>query len=108
MAIIKSMVEVGQKPTKEQLKQLREIAKKPIHYTDDCPASTPEALQEFAMQAAAMRRSRKIRPTISLRVLPSCLAKYKLLGKGYTDIMADVLNYAVENPEILNKALVSK
>jgi hypothetical protein len=33
-----------------------------------------------------------------------CLSKYKALGKGYTGIMADVLNYVADNPEILTKA----
>ena len=58
MGIITSMVKIGQKPTKEQLKQLREIAKRPIHYTADCPKSTPEALKEFAEQAVALRRNK--------------------------------------------------
>jgi hypothetical protein len=31
------------------------------------------------------------------------LAKYKNLGRGYTGIMADVLNYVADNPEILSK-----
>ena len=58
MGITRSTVRVGQKPTKEQLKQIREIAKKPIHYTEDCPESTPEALAEFAAMARA-RNQRK-------------------------------------------------
>jgi hypothetical protein len=33
MGITISTVRVGQKLTKEQLKQVRKIAKKPIHYT---------------------------------------------------------------------------
>jgi uncharacterized protein (DUF4415 family) len=105
MGIITSMVKVGQKPTKEQLKQLKIIAKKPVHYTDDCPASTPEALQEFAVMAAIRRRNRKNpSPVIALRIKPDVLAKYKALGRGYTSIMADVLDYAANNPEILSKA----
>jgi hypothetical protein len=36
--------------------------------------------------------------------MPEVLAKYKALGKGYTGIMADVLNYVADNPEILSKA----
>jgi len=59
MGITKSTVRVGQKPTKEQLKQIREIAKKPIHYTKDCPESTPEALAEFAAMAHARRKAFK-------------------------------------------------
>jgi xanthine/CO dehydrogenase XdhC/CoxF family maturation factor len=34
---------------------------------------------------------------------PDVLAKYKALGRGYTGIMADVLNYVADNPEILSK-----
>jgi uncharacterized protein (DUF4415 family) len=104
MAIIKSTVEVGQKPTKEQLKQISAIAQKPVHYTADCPESTPEALREFAMLAAERnRRNRK--QAVTIRLVPDCLVKYKALGDGYTTIMADVLSYVADNPEILSKAL---
>ena len=103
MGITRSTVRVGQKPTNEQLKQIREIAKKPIHYTEDCPESTPEALAEFAAMARA-RRKRKAKSMVALRMEPEALEKYKALGDGYTGIMADVLNYVADNPEILSRA----
>ena len=103
MGITRSTVRVGQKPTKEQLKRIKEIAKKPIHYTEDCPESTPEALAEFAAMARA-RRKRKAKPMVALRVEPETLEKYKSLGDGYTGIMADVLNYVADNPGILAEA----
>jgi len=52
------MVRVGQKPPKDVIKRIKEIAKKPIHYTEDCPESTPETFAEFAAMARA-RRKRK-------------------------------------------------
>jgi uncharacterized protein (DUF4415 family) len=104
MGITKSTVVVGQKPTKDQLKQIREIAKKPIHYTEDCPESTPEALKEFAMRRAEMNRQ-KLRQTISVRLTADCIDTYKRLGKGYTGVMADVLAYAAENPSVLTAAM---
>ncbi|MCL2066520.1 MAG: BrnA antitoxin family protein [Treponema sp.] len=104
MGITRSTVRVGQKPTKEQLKQIREIAKKPVHYTEDCPESTPEALAEFAAMARA-RRKKRIKPMVALRVEPEALEKYKALGSGYTGIMADVLNYVADNPDVLVKAI---
>ena len=103
MGITKSTVRVGQKPTKEQLKQIRDIAKKPINYTDDCPESTPEALVEFAAMARAQRK-RKAKPMVALRMESETLEKYKSLGTGYTGVMSDVLTYVAENPEILSKA----
>jgi len=58
MGIVRSTVYVGQKIPKEVIKRIKEIAKKPIHYTDDCPASTPEALAEFAAMAQARRQKK--------------------------------------------------
>ena len=98
-------VEAGQKPTKEQIKRIRAAAKAPINYTPDCPESTPEALAEFAAKARELRQSKKTnKPAVTIRISPACLAKYKVLGKGYTGIMADVLDYVADNPEILTKA----
>jgi hypothetical protein len=37
---------------------------------------------------------------VTLRLAPDDVAKYKSLGKGYTGILADVLRYAANHPEI--------
>ena len=103
MGITRSTVWVGQKPPKEVIKRVKEIAKKPIHYTKDCPASTPEALKEFA-HLAAERNRRKKKRSITIRIAPDILESYKTMGGGYTGIMADVLKYAVNNPAILAEA----
>jgi len=109
MGTIVSTIRVGQKPTKEELKQMKaEIKaarKMPKVYDPDCPPSSPEALAEFAAMAREMRKNhRNPSPVVALRVKPDALSKYKALGKGYTSIMADVLNYVADNPEILSKA----
>jgi uncharacterized protein (DUF4415 family) len=103
MGITKSMVWVGQKPPKEVIKRIKKIAKKPIHYTEDCPKSTPEALKEFA-HLAAERNRRKKKKTITIRITPDVLESYKTMGSGYTGIMSDVLQYAVNNPAVLAEA----
>jgi len=107
MGIIKSTVKVGQKPSREEMKRIRaelkEAAKRPIVYTDDCLKSTPEALKEFAMQRAEMNRQKR-RQAVTIRIQPEVLEKYKALGRGYSGIMADVLKLAADNPEILSKA----
>ena len=108
MGTIKSTVKVGQKPSKEEMRRIRaelkEAAKYPIVYTDDCPKSTPESLKEFAMQRAEMNRKNR-RQAVTIRVQPDVLAKYKSLGNGYTGIMADVLKIAVNNPSVLAEAI---
>jgi uncharacterized protein (DUF4415 family) len=108
MATIVSTIRVGQKPTKEELKRMKaeiKAAKKlPPVYEPDSPPSTPEALAEFAAKARELRKNRRNpAPVVAIRLMPDVLAKYKALGKGYTGIMADVLNYVADNPEILSK-----
>ena len=106
MGIIKSTVKVGQKPSKDEMtrirKELAKAKKRPINL-DDSPELPPEALKEFAFLAAERNRQQR-RQAVTIRVIPDCLSKYKALGKGYTGIMADVLNYVVSNPDILLKA----
>jgi uncharacterized protein (DUF4415 family) len=106
MAMTKIIVTDGQKPTKEQIREVKAAAQAPITYTPDCPKSTPAALVEFAKKARELRRTmKKIHPSVTIRIAPDCLEKYKALGKGYTGIMADVLSYAADNPEFLSRVI---
>ena len=109
MGTITSTIRVGQKPTKQERKQMKEevrAAKKlPPVYDPDCPPSTPEALAEFAAMARERKKNqRNPLPIVALRIQPDVLEKYKSLGRGYSGIMADVLKYAADNPGVLTNA----
>jgi hypothetical protein len=56
MAMIQIIIKDGQKPTKEQLREVNAAAKMPVNYTADCPESTGDALAEFAKKAGERRR----------------------------------------------------
>ena len=106
-----STIKVGQKIPKEVIervkKQVKEARKAPKVQDPDCPPSTPEALAEFAAMARELRKNRRNpSPVVAIRLKPDALSKYRALGKGYTSIMADVLNYVADNPEILSKVRV--
>jgi uncharacterized protein (DUF4415 family) len=106
MGIIKSTVKAGQKPAKAEMARIRrelgEAKKRPLNL-EDCPELPAGALKEFAFMAAERNRQRR-RQAVTIRVIPDVLSKYKSLGRGYTGIMADVLSFAADNPEILSKA----
>jgi uncharacterized protein (DUF4415 family) len=71
---------------------------------ENYPETTPAGLAEFAAKARELRRRMtRTKPAVTIRVTPDCLEKYQSLGKGYTGIMADVLSYVANNPEILSK-----
>jgi uncharacterized protein (DUF4415 family) len=99
--LVTSTLKKGAKPTKEQISRIRKAAKQPIVFDKDCPESTPEQLALFAAEA----RKRNLKHTVGLRLTQKTIDQYKALGKGYTGVMASVLEYVIQNPELLRKAL---
>lgn len=53
-------LEEGQKPTKEELEQIREAAKRPIVFDEDCPELSDEMIQKFFEARKADSPYRKI------------------------------------------------
>jgi uncharacterized protein (DUF4415 family) len=100
--IIRSTVPVGTKPPNDVIKRKNEAAKYPINL-DASPELPPETLREFSQLAAERKRQKKKR-SVTLRIAPDVLENYKMMGSGYTGIMADVLKYALDNPAILSQA----
>ena len=45
--IIRKELKPGQKPPPEQIARIREAAKRPIVYDEDCPKMTEEQLRQF-------------------------------------------------------------
>lgn len=80
----------GQKPTKEQIEEIRAAAKRPIVFDEDCPEFTDEQLQRFKRVKDDQRRE-----TVTIRLRPATLRKAKALGKGYTTILAGILEEAL-------------
>ena len=64
----------------------------------------PETLKKIAHLAAERNRRKKKQP-ITIRIAPDVLESYKTMGSGYTGIMSDVLQYAVNNPTVISEAI---
>ena len=45
--IVRYSITKDQKPTPEQIERIREAAKRPIVYDEDCPEMTEEQLKQF-------------------------------------------------------------
>lgn len=105
MAIISLTIRDGQKPTEEQIRQIRDAATYPAEYDPDCPPSNEKALAEFAEMARSLRRKKNVKMPVTIRLSPDCLEAYRKLGKGYTGVMADVLAHAIRNPDDMTRFL---
>lgn len=87
--------------TKEELKELKLAAKRPIVYDEDCPEMTPEMLKQFKR----MHPQKRTKESVSLRVSADTLEKAKAYGKGYTAFLSRLLDVAINNEEIVKKCI---
>ena len=104
MAIVASVLYGNEKPTKEQIEEIRQAVKKPIVYDEDCPPLTKEQLKEFARIAKEQRKLQK-KQVVAIRLSPETAEKVKALGKGYSSVLSRIIDEAFRNPEFLHKCL---
>lgn len=90
--------------TQKEKKQLKEAAKRPIVYDEDCPKLTKEQLSQFR-RVHDRNQSLRRKEVLSLRVYPTTVLKAKALGPGYTNICARLLDLALDDPELIKKCL---
>ena len=90
--------------TKKDLNQLELAKKMPIIYDEDSPKLTKKMLKEFK-HYSQVKHDNRIKETMSLRVSKSTKEKLVALGKGYTSIVNRLIEYALENPSVLQKCL---
>jgi uncharacterized protein (DUF4415 family) len=104
MAVSRTVIKTGQKPTKKQLGEMKEGAKRKIVFDEDSPELSKKQIAEFAA-LAKKRREEKRKPVLALRISPSTMKFAKSLGKGYTGVLSRILDEAVKDPDIVKKCL---
>ena len=91
----------GDKPTEQQIKRIEKAAKMPIVSDIDSPVYSTKQLAYLYLESKKLDK----KLTVGIRLKQATIDQYKGLGKGYTSIMAAVLDYAIKNPDVLEKAL---
>ena len=91
----------GDKPTTEQIKRVEQAAKMPIVPDEDSPVYTTKQLAYLYLESKRLGKKK----TVGIRLNQKTIEQYKNLGKGYTGIMAAVLDYAINHPDLLKEAL---
>ena len=102
--IIRTTIHSGQKPTADQIREIELAASMPVIPDEDAPELTPEQYAEMA-ELARQRRSRNIKPVVSLRISPDTLEKARATGKGYTGFLSRLLDNAINDPQLVKKSL---
>ena len=98
---ITNKLKPGEQPTGKQLRRIDAATKKTLIEDEDSPVYTPEQLAYLYTESKRLAKKQ----TVGIRLTKKTIDQYKTLGKGYTGIMAAVLDYAINHHDVLKKAL---
>ena len=104
MAVKKVIIKKNQKLTNDQLEMLRKAAISPVEVDDELPAQMEEQLAQFR-RLSELKKTDRRKQNVTLRLSPGALAKARALGKGYTSVLSRILEYALNDPELVQKCL---
>ena len=90
--------------TEKQLMEIENAKRHDIVFDEDSPEITEEMMEQFRRVAKDKREERQ-KQVLTLRVSAETMKKAKSLGKGYTGILSRILEYALNDPEIIRRCL---
>ncbi len=102
MATIRKKIDVTAELTNEQLNMLKEAENTEYVFDKDNPILSKEELSQFRRVSELIKEERESnqKQNITLRLSPRAVRKAKALGKGYTSILAKIIEKALDNPEL--------
>jgi uncharacterized protein (DUF4415 family) len=103
MGIVRIISNGTEPMTEEDIAMDEELKNRPIDFSD-IPNYSREEIREMRRYAEE-RRKRKVRKMYSLRLESGTVKWWQSLGKGYTSIMANFLDYAKKHPEWVKESI---
>ncbi len=104
MSIVQKKIDLESKLKTEELEMLKELNRREIDYDNDLPEMSKDDLKAFR-GLADQRKAERRKQNLTLRLSPLTMKKARSLGKGYTSILARIIENALNDPEAIKKAL---
>ena len=107
MATIKKTIDISANLTAKQKRMLENASKRPVTFDEDNPPLTKKELAQFKRVTDAVREERldNRKQNVTLRLSPKAINKAKSLGKGYTSVLARIIENALDNPKLAEQLL---
>lgn len=107
MTTIEKTIDVSGKLTKKQLEMLKAAENLPYVEDEDNPPLSAEELSQFRRVSEIIKeeRSENRKQNVTLRLSPQTVRKAKALGKGYTGILAKIIEKALDNPMLTEQLI---
>lgn len=88
--IVRKDIDISKPLTKEEIASLQDFINTPPVPDEDCPFLSEEELKKFHRVSERNREERK-KPSVTIRISPKAYDTAKSLGKGYTSVLARML-----------------
>ncbi|MCR5669773.1 MAG: BrnA antitoxin family protein [Butyrivibrio sp.] len=107
MGTVRNTINVAAPLTKKQKAMLKKAESRPITYDKENPPLTSEELKQFHRVSDIIKEEReeKCKHNVTIRLSPETLKKARALGKGYTSILAKIIEKALDNPNITEQLM---
>ena len=102
MATIRKTIDLSKGITKEQKEMLKKAEQAGYSYDEDNPPLTSEELAQFKRVYEDRKTEKKAlrKQNVTLRLSPRTISKAKSFGKGYTSVLSQIVEKALDNPEL--------
>ncbi len=90
--------------SERQKHMLDEMQRQPVVFDEDARELTREEIARF-YQVAEQRREERRKQNVTLRLSPGALNTAKSLGKGYTSVLARILEDVLSDRTLIEKYL---
>lgn len=110
MATVTSHLKTGSAPSEDVLARIREAARYPMNFDEDCPELTDEQLSEFRPVNPELHANPKFfkpkKKQITLKIDADVLEAYRGTGKGYQTRINEALRRSAAAAGLLREATI--
>ena len=85
------IIESGQKPTEEQLKEVEEAKKSPINFDEDCGELSPAMMKAFKSAVVQRNRKKKAQKYWGKNFIPQYPPNGKWLSPKFENMQQEIL-----------------
>ena len=102
--IVRKEIDINASLTDEQIKMIKDASEGDIVFDAECPQQTEKELAEFKRVDESSNTATG-KQSVTIQLSPRALEKARSLGKGYTMILARMLEKALDDGDMIRKCL---
>ena len=101
---VRTTIKLSQKPSAEQISEIKAAAKRPVVFDEDSPEFTYEEMVKMIKETKKHREDAR-KQVVTLRLSTPTVNKAKAVGKGYTSFLSRLIENAINDKDLVSRSL---